>query len=92
MNNLIKFLNLQLRIGGNQLFAIVSGNADNGTEASAFYLNANNDSTNSNTNIGGSLPIKKLVDLAIPLGKTFDATKGRLVDLQPVGPKIAEAL
>ena len=35
----------------------VSGNANNGSDASVFTLNANNDSTNRNRNIGSQLAV-----------------------------------
>ena len=70
----------------------MSGNADNEANAGCFNLNSNNDSTNSNTNIGGALSINNFINLALPLGKTSDATKGRLVESQPVTPKNAESL
>jgi hypothetical protein len=35
----------------------VSGNANNGSNASVFTLNANNDSTNRNRNIGSQLAV-----------------------------------
>jgi hypothetical protein len=38
----------------------VGGNANNGLNAGAFYVNANNDSTNSNTNIGSALSSLKV--------------------------------
>ena len=34
---------------------MVGGNYNNGTNAGLWYFNANNDSSNSNTNIGGRL-------------------------------------
>ena len=37
--------------------AYAGGNANNSSKAGAFYLNANNDSTNANSNIGRRLKI-----------------------------------
>lgn len=36
---------------------IVSGNANNGTNAGSFILNSNNDSSNANRNIGRQLAV-----------------------------------
>lgn len=77
--------------GGDWWFAIVGGAAVNGADAGSFALNSNNDSSNTNTNIGGALSVINFTDLALPLGKTFDAKKGRQVKLQPVVLKIAES-
>ena len=42
---------------------IVGGNANNGANAGTFYVNANNDSSNRNRNIGTHLAVKKKLDL-----------------------------
>ena len=48
-------------------FYLFSGNANNGTSYGSFYLNLNNASSNSNTNIGTGLSD---VLTATPLGGT----------------------
>jgi hypothetical protein len=48
----------------------VGGNANNGTNAGAFYLNSNNDSSNRNRNIGGQLAVSRSREInSFPLGR-----------------------
>ena len=42
-------------VGSGWQVCLLGGNANNSLNAGAFYLNANNDSANSNTNIGRRL-------------------------------------
>lgn len=43
---------------GHKTILIFSGNTNNGTSDSTFYLNVNNDSANSNVNISDSILFK----------------------------------
>jgi hypothetical protein len=50
---------------------LIGGNANNGTNAGAFYWNLNNDSGNANQNIGCRLSCYKQRYITLPLGKTL---------------------
>lgn len=56
--------------------AIAGGNVSNGANAGFATLNANNDSGNRNTNVGGHVCFRNTtVTKALPLGKTQNLTK-----------------
>jgi hypothetical protein len=69
----------------------VSGNANNEGRTGAVTLNSNNDSTNSNDNIGGALSIFIFINPALPLGKKSDATKRAASRAVSSASKIAES-
>ena len=68
---------------------LFSGNANNGANAGLAYANSNNTPSNSNTNIGSHLCLKRIFwrpkgqkDMgiaALPLGKKFQVTRKVLV-------------
>jgi hypothetical protein len=52
---------------------IVGGNANNGTNAGTFNVNANNDASNSNRNIGTHLAVSSVQNQPLPfLGEYAD--------------------
>lgn len=55
----MKYLYINEKIKGCMFKALlVSGNANNGTNAGVLYTNTNNAASNTNTNIGGQLDVK----------------------------------
>jgi hypothetical protein len=49
----------------------VSRNANNGTNAGTFYVNANNDSSNANRNIGSHLAVSSTVKVTPSLAGEY---------------------
>lgn len=56
---------------------IVSGNANNGTNAGTFIVNANNDSSNRNRNIGTHLAVSSAIETSpFPSGRICRSNTG----------------